>query len=501
MNINTTINLDDILNSNEETSSEETAEILKESITETAKPIEENAPLPDFDAIVTEWSYRCDKGYPDMKSKSDMIKLQEILNEMGVKSPFKRIEEATAAKTTPKKKKAIKKASYKTNTPLESKFMALVNGEVEGIEPKISETVKKQLLDVFKANKSKQKTWIAQFQKMKNVYTFIKAKGEPWQEFFNCEVKGMGRGEMMAVMAIQGARSGGTAEKDLILPNEIWEVKEDPTGIRMAQSGFAGRFKYINELRKFYELLDTINLNDYKNDDNLNTNLLKVFVKPDQANKMFEILTKNFRGDKYKQPVKDKKAAEEEGTAPITSKNFFDRMIVAAEYPTGVIDLHYDGFKQLKALKDDIIKQKELVNNAKLIVRTAGSDEDSRYYINAKDAEGIKTAGKKGAQVNIKVAAPVKDSTVEFLHAMLQIIRHRFVNDPEEIVQDFIDRKRDYFSKIKGFVYYDKGNPIPKKGEAKDFVIYGISQSQGKIESIELASGESPFLKAQMGKS
>ena len=94
-----------------------------------------------------------------------------------------------------------------------------------------------------------------------------------------------------------------------------------------------------------------------------------------------------------------------------------------------------------------------------------------------------------------------KDSTVEFLHAMLQIIRHRFVNDPEEIVQDFIDRKRDYFSKIKGFVYYDKGNPIPKKGEAKDFVIYGISQSQGKIESIELASDDSPFLKAQMGKS
>ena len=99
MNINTTINLDDLLNSNEENSSEEAVEILKESISETAKPIEENAPLPDFDAIVTEWSYRCDKGYPDMKSKSDMIKLQEILNEMGVKSPFKQIEEKKLPKT------------------------------------------------------------------------------------------------------------------------------------------------------------------------------------------------------------------------------------------------------------------------------------------------------------------------------------------------------------------------------------------------------------------
>ena len=105
MNINTTINLDDLLNSNEENSSEETVEILKESIVETAKLIEENAPLPDFDAIVTEWSYRCDKGYPDMKSKSDMIKLQEILNEMGVKSPFKQIQ--LTEKDKPKKKATV----------------------------------------------------------------------------------------------------------------------------------------------------------------------------------------------------------------------------------------------------------------------------------------------------------------------------------------------------------------------------------------------------------
>jgi len=216
---------------------------------------------------------------------------------------------------------------------------------------------------------------------------------------------------------------------------------------------------------------------------------------------MIKILKENFRGDGYKISAKDRKAAEEDGTEVVTKSNFFDRMIVAAEYPTGVIDLHYDGFKQLKDLRTDIIKQKELVNNAKLIIQTAGDDEDSRYYINAKDAEGIKTAGKKGAQVNIKVAAPVKGSTVEFLHAMLQIVRHPFVKYPEKIIEDFVARKKDYFSKIKGFVYYDAGDPTPKLGEAKDFVIYGISQSQGKIESIELAKDESPFLKAQKSKS
>jgi hypothetical protein len=337
---------------------------------------------------------------------------------------------------------------------------------------------------------------------MKKVEDFINDEGKPWQEFFNCESKGMGRGEMMAVMAIQGAKSGGTKEKDLKLPGGVvWEVKEDPTGIRMANSGFAGRFAYINELRKFYELLNTIELNDISKDANLNENLLKVFGKKDQVDKMSRILKENFRGDGYKVSAKDKKAAEEDGTALITTSNFFDRMIVAAEYPTGVIDLHYDGFKQLKKLRTDIIKQKELVNNAKLIIQTAGDDEDSRYYINAKDAEGIKTAGKKGAQVNIKVAAPVKGSSIEFLHAMLQIVRHPFVKNPEKIVEDFVARKKDYFSKIKGFVYYLKENPKPNLGKEEDFVIYGISQSQGKIESKIYATCDSPFLKAQLSKS
>ena len=227
MNINTTINLDDLLNSNEENSSEEVVEILKESITETAKSIEENAPLPDFDAIVTEWSYRCDKGYPDMKSKSDMIKLQEILNEMGVASPFKRIEELTAQQRAAKaakakaakspatvKKKVSKKPSTAGNL---AKFMALVNGEAEGQtnNPDIPDGVKQRLFDVFKKYPDKQATWIKQFQQMEDEVEFVGNEGAPWQEFFGCIASsGMGRGEMQAVMAIRGAKSGGTKEKD-----------------------------------------------------------------------------------------------------------------------------------------------------------------------------------------------------------------------------------------------------------------------------------------------
>jgi len=451
----------------------------KEIIIETKTTSTSKEPKLDFDAIVTEWSYRCDKGYPDMSNKSDMIRLQEILDEMGVKAPFKRL------------------LTEATNL---DKFKALVNGEVKGIEPDVPDQAKKFIFDIFSKFPKKQKSWIDSFQKS-TLKSFIKSDWDLWKEFFDIAPKGMGRGEMMAVMAIKGAKSGGTAEKDLKLPDGVWEVKEDPTGIRMAQSGFAGRFKYINELRKFYELLNAIELNDSSKDSELKANLTKVFGNADTANSMYSILTTNFRGDGYGVSAKDKKAAAEDNTSTITKENFFDRMIAAAEYPTGVIDLHYDGFKKLKDLRGTIISQKELVNNAKLVLQTAGADSDVQYYISAKDAAEIQDAGSKGKEARIKVTAPVEKDFKTFLHAMLLIVKHTFVKNPEEIVQDFIDRKRDYFSHIKGFVYYLEGEPQPAIGLAKEFIIYGISQSQGKIEHKRYAGTKSTFINAQLAAS
>jgi len=134
MNINTAINLDEILNSNEEISSEEPIEIVNESITETAKPLEENAPLLDIDAIVTEWSYRCDSGCPDFNNLSDRFKLQEVLEEMQVELPFERMSEAPAKKAVVKKavvKKSVIKLPYpETNAILVTGKTGLKEGLV-----------------------------------------------------------------------------------------------------------------------------------------------------------------------------------------------------------------------------------------------------------------------------------------------------------------------------------------------------------------------------------
>jgi hypothetical protein len=76
----------------------------------------------DFDSVLREWSYRCDKGYPEVGNPSDMIHLQNIFEELGVESPFPKITtEAIPPAAKPKKKSLTAKQSPATiegaNTP------------------------------------------------------------------------------------------------------------------------------------------------------------------------------------------------------------------------------------------------------------------------------------------------------------------------------------------------------------------------------------------------
>jgi len=284
MNINTTINLDDILNSNEEASSEETIEILKESIAETAKSIEENAPLPDFDAIVTEWSYRCDKGYPDMKNKSDMIKLQEILNEMGIKSPFKRIEELTAQQRAAKTAKA-KAAKAVADTPDVKKYYKGNNSDITSIVTKMLDAKLRDLVYVRMVDKLKtlNKGTVSKINKEMRTYSLKTFQTSGWKtfaDFFTVKIERFGAGELMCVMGIKNSRSGGLGEKDLTIDGAnggYYEVKEGPDQIQMAGSGASGKFPYVRKMVQFYQLLDELNLSDKYNDTILKKQLNDLF--------------------------------------------------------------------------------------------------------------------------------------------------------------------------------------------------------------------------------
>ena len=446
----------------------------------------------DIDSILMEWSYRCDKGYPDFNNKHDMIKLQEILDEMGVASPFKRITEASSVKS--------KWNDLKSGTANEKAFKQKLVANTKQLNFE-NESIYQDVFEKFtEMDESTQKTVINKFQSM-NVDDFANNGWKPFEGFFDARGDGgvlPGRGEMMAVLAIKGASSGGSKNKDLQIPGGSWEIKEAPDSIRMAKSGGIGKFEYVDLAKDFYRLLTNIGLNTPTKDKLLKRNLSKVFSDPSMATDVYNTLINNFRGDAFK-PTKEDLADNDE----TTKENFFDRT-KTSEWPTGVIELHFKGFKALKIARDEVIENKDLINNAKLILRTSRQD-DKEFYINPEDSDEIATA-KPGKEVKIKVAAPAKGDLVEFLQNMLLIMKHPLVVDPNRIPKDFIKVRDSYIlsSNIEGILYYNKGknkglDPTPHLGRRTDWIIYGISAGNGKMQRAETTKrSKVEWLQAQL---
>ena len=441
----------------------------KKVITETVT----SKPKPDTEAILAEWSWRCDKGYPDFNNKNDMIKLQEVLDEMGIELPFKRIKEAdkkpaAAKKTAPKKKS--------TFTPAD-KAAAIARMKEVIDKSGISETAAQQMVDLLKKMTPAEVEPIATEFQTNTVDQFFNGGWKTFEKFWAIkgDKVGTGRGELMAVMAIKGASSGGTGKKDLQLSNgKQWEVKEDPYSIRMAKSGFAGLFEYVDEMRTFYKYLVNLNLNDTSKDKQLEANLKAAFNDDALATKMLTILKKNFRGDGFKATK-----ADLDDPNYVDAETFFQRVKIAAELPASVIQLHYNAFIELKELRKDLIKNPDLIKTAKMTVKT--SDAENDYYISKDDAEELRTA-KVDAEVSIHKGKPAsnKDFRV-FMFNFLKIFDHTYTKNPDQLVKGFNNQKADYFGEVEGVLYYFKGERQPNKGFTTDFVVFGISQGQGKL--------------------
>ena len=470
----------------------------KEIITETKTTSTPKEPKLDFDSIVTEWSYRCDKGYPDMKNKSDMIKLQEILDEMGIKAPFKRIK-LTEADEDPMAWNNLKKGT--ANEKIFKNLLFTNQGQLK-FE---NESLYQDVFDKFTTmDKSTQKAVIDNFQKSPNPDSFVGGDWEIFKGFYDCTGKSVGggtppgRGEMMAVLAIKGASSGGSKDKDLQIPGNNWEIKEAPDSIRMAKSGGIGKFEYVDQTKDFYKLLTNIQLNKPNKDEILKKNLSKVFTDTAMVEKVYLALVNNFRGDAFKPTQEDE--AEGDNT---TKENFFDRT-KTSEWPAGVVELHYRGFKELKKAREEVIENKDLVNNAKLILRTSKQD-DKEFYINPEDSDEIANA-KPGKEVKIKVATPAKGQIVEFLQNMILIMKHPLDVSPNKVIKSFIDVRNQYFatSGIEGILYYNKGkkktlDPRPYLGRKNEWIIYGISAGNGKMMRLETAKrSKTEWLQAQV---
>lgn len=473
------IDLNALFNESESLRESKQSELTTESKAQPLLQIDEH----EMDEVLAEWFYRLPKGYAEEPySNSDLQVLEQCIHEFrngGFKPVINEAGPAAKSKVAPAKKS-------KSNTD------DIINSMTETIlGTGISVTAVKQMTDHLESMSDTDLTEL--YTKHFRKYTLAQFVSKAWayfEDFFPYKgtMVGTGRGELMAVMAIKGSASGGTGEKDLKLGNgDVWEVKEGPDTIRMAKSGFAGLFGYVDEIKQFYKYLEVIGINDSKNDKALLKKLREAFNDDVLAQNVFNTLVNNFRGDGFKATKEDKADPD---YVPITAENFFYRIKVAAEIPAGAVQLQYDGFEQLKSVKGKLLSNSDLLKNAKMLIKN--KDGESEYWISNAEADQLKNA-KVDAKVTIKKGAPAssKDFKV-FMFNLINIFNHPYVKTPSSISKSFTDRKNAYFSEddMKGILWYFNNKAEPHLGLADDFVVYGISQNMGKLARREKFAGK-----------
>ena len=100
-----------------------------ERITETVEVAQQ--PLPNFDAILMEWSWRCEKGYPDFNNKKDIAVLKEVLNEMNLSVPNSIIIEAPGKKSEDSEK--AEEVEVKDTISVKELAKTLLSGKFNGV--------------------------------------------------------------------------------------------------------------------------------------------------------------------------------------------------------------------------------------------------------------------------------------------------------------------------------------------------------------------------------
>ena len=165
----------------------------------------------------------------------------------------------------------------------------------------------------------------------------------------------------------------------------------------------------------------------------------------------------------------------------------FERISSGNELPSGIIQLHKDGFEKLATYRKSIINNPDLLSNSKLIVKSA--DKEDGYWITSADAAKLKTA-KADDEVEIHKGPKIEKGTKELLYGLVDLMNFEYSKNPQLIAEDLAERKNIYFSDINGYVYFFKKNPQPNIGFGKDFVVYGISQGQGKMRLAKMATTE-----------
>jgi hypothetical protein len=194
--------------------------------------------------FLEKYSYKFPKGYPDLTDPADKKLMQELLSEIG-------INEAP-------------ETSVFTNRTPEGK-----NGTYYQIlkDAGLNDDVLDKIGTIFNTQYEKNPNYLSKFTKEnfrgKNIED-IKDIFKIFPEFIDIKDTGFGKGEVVSIMGIKDSKSGGTAEKDILIGDKIYDIKDLAGGeFRTASGGYIHTSDFKHNLDHLLSLLKKLRGKDY----------------------------------------------------------------------------------------------------------------------------------------------------------------------------------------------------------------------------------------------
>ena len=411
--------------------------------------------MTDLNQIITEWTYRLDSGYP--KTDSDYDVLQEVLQDLTSldKPAIHRIVQKARGNKIDEQgyhwtQASDKEAQEKGNEFIMQPLLNIGLG---------SELVSEVIQTYFNLPTQGKLDFDKNFR-VHSVESFVNGGYLPFREFYNVlqtgAAAGMGRGEIMALLAIKDSMPGGTEKHDIVLQSGEWEVKElEKKAFRLGKSGQVFSFDLTPKIQKFY------------------TDIIFPFAKiADPGEELIDMVD-----DRSKPLVKNLIHILEtrfEEVADLT------KIKTAGEWKTTLFDNWYEGFKELNQLFYQT-KFDSDVKDTRLVVKTGNTAK--AYWISDTDAENIdlKSGEEDPASISVGQEIDNVNKTIQIWFKRIEF--NEFVKNPNIFIEGLNKIPPAFFKEILGLIYYHKeaNDQKPYIAAPDDFIVFLASQGRYKF--------------------
>jgi predicted regulator of amino acid metabolism with ACT domain len=416
----------------------------------------------DIDDILLEWSYRCETGFPVYGNISDMICLQEILDERNIDLPFERITEISSSdimdQINPKLIESISKlGKFDEFNKYVKECWSRDNMLSRSIITSVNElTDTDELATIFKSIKN-----IDGLSKI-TVTSGLNAK------LFSIRPPGIGPGELLISWLVKDAVfKGGNESYDISCNNKKWEVKSlyqagrNDDSIDPASYGKIDNNKTFTKiLRSFYEnIIEPFYINKLE---------ASVIAMGAENNKLLKIL------NDIVNCINNIPRVSNSGT------RFSDSLI---EVSASSFDKIYTNIELLHKLCTNATTiLKIITNDYRLIIKS--STTDVQYKINPEDAQKIINSVAKNTNVSIKVWDEINKEDKDAEIWLNNLVEHPFIKDPKTNFIEQLKQIRDGFLVGKDGLILITKEGISIVNNMSEFYIKRITRGHFRIAPI-----------------